>query len=81
MPKSPDPDRFTAAAAGDAVPTTATAAALGRLCALPTLTMERGKTAAFTIGKEKLAVAVHNYYKTFNREADLVSFCLYLSPF
>ena len=71
-----DPDRFAAAAAADAapVPSTANGAALGlggRLCpaALPTLTMERGKTAAFTIGEQKLAVAVHNNYKTFNREA------------
>ena len=65
-----DPDRFTAAA--DAAPTTASGAALGRrLCpsALPTLTMERSKTAAFTIGEEKLAVAVHNNYKTFNRRS------------
>ena len=76
-PPNADPDRFTApsSAAADAAPapSTANGAALlglgGRLCpSLPTLTMERGKTAAFTIGEEKLAVAVHNNYKTFNRK-------------
>ena len=69
LPPYADPDRFTAAGAAP-VPSTANGAALGRLCpaALPTLTVERGKTAAFTIGEEKLAVAVHNNYKTFNRQ-------------
>jgi WD40 repeat protein len=33
---------------------------------LPTLTIDKAQTVAFTIGTEKLAVAVHNNYKSFS---------------